>query len=69
MGGKFGEFGELSMTHQTKTIQISNNLLTDLLIRQTFFAKYLERTNSPNFSAAKIHGCVSTVPNNYTRKV
>ena len=33
--GKFGKFGKSLMIRQTKTIQISNNLLADLLIRQT----------------------------------
>ena len=35
IAGKFGEFDELSVICQTKTIQI-NNLLADLLICQTF---------------------------------
>ena len=36
MEGNIGEFGELSVIRQTKTIQIStyNYLLADLLIRQ-----------------------------------
>ena len=33
---------------------VVNNLLTDLLIRQTFFAKCLKRVNSPNLSPAKL---------------
>ena len=36
--GKLGKFGESFMIHQTEAIQISN-LLADLLIHQTFFAK------------------------------
>ena len=53
VGKKFGEFGELTMIRQTKTIQIStyNNLLADILIRLTFFAKCSKRVNSPNFPA------------------
>ena len=49
---KFGEFGELSMIHQTKIIQISTNILTDLLIRQTCFFKCSKRVNSINLSPA-----------------
>ena len=48
IAGKFGESGESSMTRQTKTIQIStyyiNNLLVDLLLRQTFFCQMLEKS-------------------------
>ena len=40
--GKFGEFGELSAIHQTKLVLTINNLLADLLIRQTFFCQMLE---------------------------
>ena len=45
--GKFGKFGESSMIHQTKTIQISiynKHLLADLLIRQTYFCQMLEKS-------------------------
>ena len=45
--GKFGKFGESSMIHQTKTIQISTynkNLLVDVLIHQTFFRQMLEKS-------------------------
>ena len=58
--GKFGGGKSLAnlvnwpcMIHQTKTIQIStyNNLLADILIRQTFYAKCSKRVNLPNFPA------------------
>ena len=41
-GGKFGEFGELYAIRQTKLVLKINNLLADLLIRQTFFHQILE---------------------------
>ena len=47
-GKKFGEFGESSMIHRTKLVLTINNLLADLLFRQTF-SKCLKRVNSPNF--------------------
>ena len=58
--GKFGKFGgELSIIHQTKTIQIStkiNDILADLLIHKTFFRQMLEESQfktlpPPNFPA------------------
>ena len=50
--GNFVEFGELSVIHQTKTIQINtiNNLLADLLIRQIFFRQMLEKSQFTNLS-------------------
>ena len=36
IAGKFGEIGKLSAIHQTKLVLTINNLLVDLLIRQTF---------------------------------
>ena len=48
IAGKFGEFGKLFMIHQTKTIQIINNLLVDLLTKLSF-TKYSKRVYSPNF--------------------
>ena len=48
--GKFGEFNESSTTCQTKLIILTiNNLLADVLIRQTFFRQML---NSPHFPGA-----------------
>ena len=47
MAGKFGKFGEFSIIHQTKTIQISiiiNNLLVDLKLYQTFFSQMLQKS-------------------------
>ena len=48
MGEKFGEFGELFVIRQTKTIQLIvltiDNLLADLLIRQTFFRQLLGKS-------------------------
>ena len=57
-GGRFGDFDESLIIHQTKTIQISvynycNNLLADLLIHQTFFAICSKTVNSPNFPPPK----------------
>ena len=56
-GGNVGEFGELSVirqiTKQSKLVLIINNLLIDLLIRQTFFVKCLKQVNSPTFSPPK----------------
>ena len=53
-GRKFGEFDELSATHQTikppKLVVSINNPLADLFIHQTFSAKPLKRVNSPNIS-------------------
>ena len=49
MGEKFGEFGELFVIRQTKTIQLIvltiDNLLADLLIRQTFFRQTFSLVN------------------------
>ena len=45
-GGKFGEFGESSVIHQTKTIQISTNLFADLLICQTSFCQMLKKSQT-----------------------
>ena len=57
-GGKFGEFGKLSMNCQTKPIQIIvlsiNNLLAALLICQTFFCEYQFTKLSP----AKLSSCM-----------
>ena len=41
IAGMFGEFGRSSVIHQTKTIQIIDSLLADLLICQTFFRQML----------------------------
>ena len=49
MVGKFGEFGESSMICQTKLVLTIYNLLTDLLIRQTFFRQMLKSVNLPIF--------------------
>ena len=50
----FGKFGEPSAIHQTKTIQVISNLLGNLLICQTFFAKIL-----------CIHFCQTLSPSNF----
>ena len=50
--GKFGKFSESSVicqTKPTKLLHTINNLLADLLIRQTYFTKCLKRANLPNF--------------------
>ena len=49
-GGNIGKFGESSVICQTKTIQIINNLLADLLIHQTFFRQMLETSQFANVS-------------------
>jgi len=54
---KFSEFGELSLIHQTKTIQISTynyNLLAESIHSPNFFTKCSKRVNSPNFLPAKL---------------
>ena len=38
------------MIHQTKTIQVSNNLLANLLICQTFFHQMLEKSQFAKLS-------------------
>ena len=48
-GETFGEFGESSVIRQTNLVLTIENLLADLLIRQTFFLQMLKRVNSPNF--------------------
>ena len=56
-GGNVGEFGESSVIHQTKPSKLVltiNNLLVNLLIRQTFFRQILETSQftklpPPNF--------------------
>ena len=52
-GGKLGEFGESSAICQTKTIQISSNLLADLFSYK-FFAKLLIYPLLPNVIPAKL---------------
>ena len=50
---KFGEFSESSVIHQTKLSKLVltiNNLLADLLIRQTFFRQMLEKSQSAKLS-------------------
>ena len=47
MGGKFGEFGKSSMNAKLKPSNLVltiNNLLADLLIRQTFFCQMLKKS-------------------------
>ena len=55
-GWKFGEYGEISVIRQTKTIQIISNLLVDLFIHQTF-----SRQNLYPSTFAK-HCCCQTFP-------
>ena len=54
IAGRFGKFGQLSVICQTKTTQISNKLMADLFIRQTFFAKIFIHPLSPNIIAIKV---------------
>ena len=57
IAGKLGEVGELSVIRQSKLVLTINNLLVDLLIRQTFFCQRLEKSQftklppPPNFPA------------------
>ena len=57
-GEKFGEFGELSAIRQTKLVLTINNLLADLLIRQTFFRQMLETSQFAKLSRYTIHNCL-----------
>ena len=53
--GKFGEFNESFMIHQTKPsilVLTINNLLTDVLIPQTFFHQMLQKSQF-----AKLYPC------------
>ena len=56
--GKFGEFGELSAIHQNKLVLKINNLLTDLLIRQTFVCQMLETSQFTKLSHYTAHTLV-----------
>ena len=51
-GGNVGEFGESSVICQIKPskLVLINNLLADLLIRQTFFCQMLETSQFANVS-------------------
>ena len=49
-GGKFGEFGESSVIRQTNLVLTIDNLLADLLIRQTFFCQMLEKSQFAKLS-------------------
>ena len=51
--GKFGKFGESYMIRQLKSSKLvltMNNLLADLLIRQTFFHQRFEQSQFAKFS-------------------
>ena len=48
-----GKFGELSAIRQTELVLKINNLLADLLIRQTFFRQMPEASQFAKFSPAK----------------
>ena len=64
MGRKFGEFGESSEIHQTKTFKVAvaiNNSLADLFFCQTFSTKRLKRVNSPYILPAKL-SCYTVYP-------
>ena len=58
IAGKFGEFGELSVIHQTKAIQISNNLLADLLIHLTFFCQKLKKNQFTKLSHYTVYNII-----------
>ena len=53
-GGKFGEPSAIRQTKPSKLVVTINNLLLDLFICQTFFAKIFIHPLSPNIIAAKI---------------
>ena len=57
IAGKFDEFGESFVIHQTKTIKLIltiNNLLADLLICQTFSCQMLEKSQFAKLSPVKL---------------
>ena len=49
-GEKFGEFGKSSVIRQTNLVLTIDNLLADLLIRQTFFRQMLEKSQFAKLS-------------------
>ena len=56
-GGNVGKLGESSMIHQTKPsklVLLINNLLADLLIRQTFFHQMLKTTRFTKLPPTKL---------------
>ena len=53
-GENIGKFGESFVICQTKTIQIINNLLADLLIHQTFFHQMLKKNQFAKLSPRQI---------------
>ena len=52
IAGKFDKFGESSVIHQTNLLLTIDNLLADLLIRQTFFYQMLEKSQFAKLSLA-----------------
>ena len=62
-GGKFGEFGESSVICQTKIIQISTNLLADLLIRQILFRQRLDNSQLAKLSLRQTFPLYGTLCN------
>ena len=61
IAGKFGEFGKSSVIRPrfaklkpSKLVLIINNLLDDLLIRQTFFCQMLKMSQFTKFPPAKL---------------
>ena len=61
MRGKFGVFGESSTIRQTKTklVLTINNLLVDVLIRQTFFHQMLETSQCAKLSRYTVYAVVT----------
>ena len=51
--GKLRKFSESSVICQTKLVLTINNLLSDLLIRQTFFHQMLEKGQFAKLPTAK----------------
>ena len=50
IAGKFGKFGESSMIRQINLVLTIDNLLADVLIRQTFFHQMFEKSLFAKFS-------------------
>ena len=58
LAGEFSKFGQSFVIHQTKITKITtvpaiNNLLSDLLIYQTFFCQIFEKAQFTNLSTCQ----------------
>ena len=61
-GGGFGKSGESSVIDQPKTILTIDNLLADLLIRQTFLRQMLEKSQSAKLSPRQTFPLYGNLP-------